>query len=114
MAASYVGCDRFAAIVLFTIAMGIMGTFYCGMKVNALDLSPNYAGTLMAIINGLGAISGMIVPYLIGALTPNVSGTSYQKNASSTLKATSSYAVTKNQLHYKSVVLNDLCSQYHL
>lgn len=25
--------------------MGFMGTFYPGMKVNPLDLSPNYAGT---------------------------------------------------------------------
>ncbi|XP_031354995.1 putative inorganic phosphate cotransporter [Photinus pyralis] len=67
--ASYSGCDRYLAVALFTIAMGLMGTFYCGMKVNALDLSPNFAGTLMAIVNGIGAISGIITPYLIGALT---------------------------------------------
>nr|XP_022911240.1 putative inorganic phosphate cotransporter isoform X2 [Onthophagus taurus] len=67
--ASYAGCDRVTVVLLFTIAMGFMGTFYCGMKVNALDLSPNYAGTLMAIVNGIGAISGMITPYLIGTLT---------------------------------------------
>ncbi|KAK4874858.1 hypothetical protein RN001_014218 [Aquatica leii] len=67
--AGYSGCDRYLAVALFTIAMGLMGTFYCGMKVNALDLSPNFAGTLMAIVNGIGAISGIITPYLIGALT---------------------------------------------
>lgn len=50
-----------------------MGTFYAGMKINALDLSPNYAGTLMAIVNGIGALSGIITPYLIEELTPNVS-----------------------------------------
>nr|CAI5840232.1 unnamed protein product [Callosobruchus analis] len=49
MVASYSGCDRYLTVAMFTIAMGFMGTFYCGMKVNALDLSPNYAGTLMAI-----------------------------------------------------------------
>ena len=53
--------------------MGIMGTFYPGMKVNPLDLSPNYAGTLMAITNGIGAITGIITPIVIGALTPDVS-----------------------------------------
>lgn len=60
------------AVVMFTIAMGFMGTFYCGMKVNALDLSSNFAGTLMAIVNGIGAISGILTPYLIGTLTEDV------------------------------------------
>ncbi|KRT78184.1 membrane transporter [Oryctes borbonicus] len=69
LAASYAGCDRNLVIAMFTIAMGFMGTFYCGMKVNALDLAANYAGTLMAIVNGIGALSGIITPYLIGALT---------------------------------------------
>lgn len=70
--ASYSGCNRMVSVAMFTIAMGFMGTFYCGMKVNALDLSPNYAGTLMAITNGIGAITGIITPYLTGALTENV------------------------------------------
>lgn len=73
LAASYSGCDRSLAVAMFTIAMGFMGTFYCGMKVNALDLSPNFAGTIMAIVNGIGGLTGIIVPYLIGALTENVS-----------------------------------------
>ncbi|XP_060521750.1 putative inorganic phosphate cotransporter [Cylas formicarius] len=71
LAASYSGCDRMLAVGMFTIAMGFMGTFYCGMKVNALDLSPNYAGTIMAIVNGIGGLTGIIVPYLVGALTEN-------------------------------------------
>nr|CAD7456924.1 unnamed protein product [Timema tahoe] len=71
IAASYAGCDRTAAVVLFTIGMALMGTFYPGMKVNALDLSPNYAGTLMALVNGIGALSGIITPYLVGILTPD-------------------------------------------
>lgn len=61
------------AVGMFTIAMGLMGTFYCGMKCNGLDLCPNYAGSLMAVVNGVGAISGIITPYLISALTPDVS-----------------------------------------
>lgn len=45
--------------------MGFMGTFYPGMKVNPLDLSPNYAGTLMAITNGIGALTGILSPYIV-------------------------------------------------
>lgn len=41
------------------------------MKVNALDLSPNYSGTLMALVNGIGAFTGILTPYIVSELTPN-------------------------------------------
>lgn len=50
-----------------------MGTFYPGMKINALDLSPNFAGTLMAIINGIGGTTGIISPVIVALLAPTVS-----------------------------------------
>lgn len=40
------------------------------MKVNGLDLSPNYSGTLMAMVNGMGAFTGIITPYIVGVLAP--------------------------------------------
>ena len=70
--ASYVGCDRAMATILFTVGMGLMGAAYCSLRVNALDLSPNYAGTIMALVNGAGCISGMLTPMFTGFLTPNV------------------------------------------
>lgn len=73
LAASYAGCDKVLVATLFAAGMAFMGFFYPSLKVNALDLSPNYAGTLMAIVNGIGAIAGIITPTLIGFLTPNVS-----------------------------------------
>lgn len=71
--ASYAGCNRLLVVLHFTIAMGLMGTYYPGMKVNPLDLSPNYAATLMAICNGIGAITGVLAPVIAGLMTPNVS-----------------------------------------
>lgn len=71
LGASYAGCDQVSVVVLFTVAMGLMGAFYPGVRVNVLDLSPNHAGSLMAIINGAGAITGIITPYLIGEITTN-------------------------------------------
>lgn len=59
VAASYSGCDRVIAVTLFTLAMAFMGAYYSGMKVNALDLSPNFAGTLMGITNGISALTGI-------------------------------------------------------
>ncbi|KAL1497230.1 hypothetical protein ABEB36_008225 [Hypothenemus hampei] len=69
MAASYAECNSTLAAWMFTVAMGFMGTYYCGIKVNALDISPNFAGIIMAITNGIGSITGIVTPYLTGALT---------------------------------------------
>ncbi|XP_012064296.1 PREDICTED: putative inorganic phosphate cotransporter [Atta cephalotes] len=68
IAASYSSCDRTLVVAMFTIGMALMGTFYPGMKVNGLDLSPNYSGTLMALVNGMGALTGIVTPYIVGVL----------------------------------------------
>ncbi|CAK1547114.1 unnamed protein product [Leptosia nina] len=68
--ASYSGCDTTLAVFWFIAAMTLMGAYYSGMKINALDITPNYAGTTTALVNGIAAISGIISPYLIGLLTP--------------------------------------------
>lgn len=72
IAASYSGCNKFFAVASFTAGMGLMGTFVPSLKVNALDLSPNYAGTLMAIVGTIGCSSGVIAPYIVGIMVPNV------------------------------------------
>ncbi|XP_014261738.1 sialin-like [Cimex lectularius] len=69
--ASYAGCNKPAVVTLFTVGMGFMGFCYSSLRVNGLDISPNYAGTIMAIVNGMGSISGMVGPILVGYLTPN-------------------------------------------
>lgn len=72
MGASYVGCNKIAAVMLFSLMMGSMGSYYAGMRLNPLDLSPNYSATLMAIVNGIGSVTGVISPLVVGALTTNV------------------------------------------
>lgn len=71
--ASYSGCNRLEAVALFIASMAFMGGFYSSVKINAMDIAPNYAGTCSAFVNGIAAISGIITPYLIGLLTPDVS-----------------------------------------
>lgn len=73
LGASYAECDKTMTVVMFTVGMGFMGMFYSGIKVNNLDLAPNYAGVIMALSNGMGGFSGVISPYLVGVMTPNVS-----------------------------------------
>ena len=71
LAASYAGCDRVLVVGMFTLGMLLMGTAFPSVMVNALDLSPNYAGTLMALTNGISALTGIVSPYIIGIMTPN-------------------------------------------
>ncbi|XP_034475342.1 putative inorganic phosphate cotransporter [Drosophila innubila] len=40
------------------------GAYYAGIKVLPLDMSPNFAGTLMGISNGLGSLPGLLLPLL--------------------------------------------------
>ncbi|XP_015113575.1 putative inorganic phosphate cotransporter isoform X2 [Diachasma alloeum] len=69
--ASYAGCNKYTVVAMFTVGMALMGTFYPGMKVNALDLCPNYSGSLMAVVNGIGALTGIITPIIVGELAPD-------------------------------------------
>ncbi|XP_075232253.1 putative inorganic phosphate cotransporter [Lycorma delicatula] len=66
--AVYAGCHRILVVALFTIGMGLMGPFYPSMRVNALDLAPNYAGFLMALVSGFGSFAGALCSQTIGWL----------------------------------------------
>lgn len=44
---------------------------FSGFNVNHLDIAPRYASILMGISNGVGTLSGMVCPIIVGALTKN-------------------------------------------
>lgn len=54
------------AIVLLTIAVGTNAGTYCGFMANHMDLSPNYAGLLMGITNGIANILSILGPLFVG------------------------------------------------
>lgn len=68
--------EAFQKINPFTVygnrSMGFIGFYYASMKVNSLDLSPNYAGSLIAFVNELGALTGIVAPTFVGLMTPDV------------------------------------------
>ena len=33
-----------------------------------MDLSPNYAGTVMGVVNMVGNVTGFIAPYIVGTI----------------------------------------------
>lgn len=87
MGASYAGYDKWLVIAMFTVSMAFLGNFFTGLKVNALDLSPNYSGSLMALTNGLAGMSGVVILPIVGIMTPNVS-VKTQKNKTFSFKCT--------------------------
>ncbi|OXU19822.1 hypothetical protein TSAR_009977 [Trichomalopsis sarcophagae] len=69
--ASYAGCNRVVVITMITLGMTLLGSSLPSIKVNVLDLSPNYAGSLMALTNVFAAGTGMVTPSIVGFLTPH-------------------------------------------
>ncbi|XP_038636945.1 vesicular glutamate transporter 3 [Scyliorhinus canicula] len=62
---------RGVAISFLVLAVGFSGFAISGFNVNHLDIAPRYASILMGISNGVGTLSGMICPLIVGALTIN-------------------------------------------
>lgn len=67
--ATYVGCDRLVVVIMFTASMGIMGMIYSSVRVCNVDMSPNFAGTLMSLMNGMGSLCGYLGPVMFGYFT---------------------------------------------
>lgn len=73
LAAAYAGCEAWLVGMFFIISVGAQGMIPSSTLVVPMDLSPNFAGPLAALTNGVASTTGFIVPFVIGQLTPNVS-----------------------------------------
>ncbi|KAJ8681204.1 hypothetical protein QAD02_016991 [Eretmocerus hayati] len=71
MAASYAGYNQLLVVILFITGTSLMGCTYPSIMIAPFDISPNYAGTIMATGNGIAAVGGIFTPYFVGVLTPN-------------------------------------------
>ena len=70
------------AIALLTVAVGANAATYLGFQVNHIDLSPQFAGTLMGITNCAANVISIIAPLSVGLIvTDEVSAISkYHKS----------------------------------
>uniref|UniRef100_A0A8B9KIN2 Vesicular glutamate transporter 2.1 n=1 Tax=Astyanax mexicanus TaxID=7994 RepID=A0A8B9KIN2_ASTMX len=59
------------AISFLVLAVGFSGFAISGFNVNHLDIAPRYASILMGISNGVGTLSGMVCPLIVGTMTKN-------------------------------------------
>lgn len=59
------------AIALLTLAVGVNSASYVGYLVNHMDLSPNFAGTMMGITNGISNLLSIFAPLVVGGIVEN-------------------------------------------
>lgn len=94
--ATYAGCNKLVVIILFALAMGLLGMIYSSVRVSNVDMSPNFAGTLMSLMNGMGAICGYFVPVLFGFFTKDGHSIEAWRNA---FFATTAFVFTLTIFH---------------
>lgn len=68
IAASYTGCHRALTVCLLSIGVGLNGGIYSGFKINHLDITPRFAGILMAFTNCSANLAGLLAPIAAGNL----------------------------------------------
>lgn len=56
------------AIVILTLAVGLNAGSMCGFQINHIDLSPNFAGTMMSITNCFATVTSIIAPLVCGVI----------------------------------------------
>ncbi|XP_030023831.1 putative inorganic phosphate cotransporter isoform X1 [Manduca sexta] len=64
--AANTGCNPAATVAILAAGVGLNGGIYSGFKVNHLDISPRFAGILMAFTNCLANLTGLLAPIVAG------------------------------------------------
>ena len=65
---AYLGCDPALFIVMLCLTTGFDGFRGSGLGVNLIDISPNYAGATMGVVNTASNVMGFVAPYIVGLL----------------------------------------------
>lgn len=55
-----------AAMTFITLAVTFTAFMFSGFNINYLDLSPNFAGVLMGLCNGMENVGTIIAPLYVG------------------------------------------------
>lgn len=71
---SLVTCaNPYVGVFLLTVGVGFLGcSTGAGFQVNMNEIGGCYSGVLLSISNTFATISGIVAPYIVGLLTPNV------------------------------------------
>ncbi|XP_031833740.1 putative inorganic phosphate cotransporter isoform X2 [Nomia melanderi] len=55
-------------VAILAIAVGLNAGALCGFQINHIDLSPNFAGTMMSITNCIASVIAIIAPLICGVI----------------------------------------------
>lgn len=69
LALSYSGCNAIMAVVFIILATGSHGAVSTGPLSAIVDLSPNYAGIVLGIVNMVCVLPGFLSPMLVSVFT---------------------------------------------
>ncbi|GBM59535.1 hypothetical protein AVEN_24133-1 [Araneus ventricosus] len=80
---TYSGCDKTQNTIYLVAGMIFAGFGYPASQIVPLDMTLNFAGTLMGFVSTLASMAGFIIPLIVGSLT-----STEQKNCSEWDKVT--------------------------
>ena len=60
--------NAIVAVGILVVAVGLNAGSLCGFQINHIDLSPNFAGTMMSITNCIASVIAIIAPLVCGAI----------------------------------------------
>ena len=60
--------NKVIPVLILVLAVGLNSAVFSGFQANHIDLSPNYAGTMMSITNCIAAIVAIITPIIVGKI----------------------------------------------
>lgn len=75
----YLDDDTTTALILYVCAVTISCCVNVGFNVNHMDLTPNYAGILMGMSNGLAATGGLGAPLIVAYTVHDMVRCSFRK-----------------------------------
>ena len=59
------------AVTILVVAVALNAGSLCGFQINHIDLSPNFAGTMMSITNCIASVIAIIAPLICGKIVTN-------------------------------------------
>ena len=60
--------DRIVVVIILVATVGLNGSIVCAHLMNALDLTPNFSGSVYSIVNTVAKLFGLIAPIACGAI----------------------------------------------
>ncbi|GJQ72223.1 hypothetical protein Trydic_g3314 [Trypoxylus dichotomus] len=68
---TYQECHKIEVSILFTLACVLKGPHFAGFKVNHMDITVNFNGIVMSLINTSGCVGGFVAPLIVSYGAPN-------------------------------------------